>query len=50
MKHSNLNGSEVDTIILGQVLGLLNISGCLLILLAVLISQLTPNIKFNYKQ
>ena len=37
-------------IILGQVLGLLNISGCLLILLAVLISQLTPNIKFNYKQ
>ena len=37
-------------IILGQILGLSNISGCILILLAVLISQLAPNLKFSYKQ
>ena len=36
-------------IILNQILGISNIIGCVLILLAVIISQLFPGVKFNYK-
>ena len=36
-------------IILNQILGISNIIGCVLILLAVIISQLFPGVKSNYK-